>query len=135
MTSEDQPESQGKTQPNGANSPASPPRRRELIPLPALAVIALYMFILAGIIIVGVAHGYAGPAYLIISAAFISAALGLLMLFRWAWALTLAAVVLLTGLFLWRFTSQHDMPSLMQGLLNLVIFLYLVRAEVRSHLR
>ena len=116
------------------NRPLAPPRR-ELIPLPALAVIALYMFVLAGINIVGVAKGFTRPAYLIFSAVFIAASLGLLLLFRWAWTLTLAAVVLLAGLFFWRFSVQHDMASIMQGLLNLVIFLYLVRPEVRTHLR
>lgn len=121
---------------DGSSPPSSAhPPRRELVPLPALAVIALYMFVLAGVAIVGVANGYFRPAFLIFSAAFIAAALGLLLLFRWAWTLTLAAVVLLAGLFFWRFSAQHDVPSIMQGGLNLVIFLYLVRPEVRAHLR
>lgn len=111
------------------------PAGRELLRLPGVAAIALYMFVLSGIVIVGVAHGYLRPVYLAFSAAFIAAALGLLFLFRWAWNLTLAAVVLLTALFLWRFTGQRDIPSLMQGLLNLVMFLYLIRPEVRVHLR
>jgi hypothetical protein len=109
--------------------------RRELLPLPGLAAIALYMLVLAGINIMGVVGGYVRPAYLVFSAAFIAAGLGLLLLFRWAWTLTLAAVVLLAGLFLWKFSTQHDLPSIAQGLLNLVFFLYLVRPEVRERLR
>jgi len=35
----------------------------------------------------------------------------------------------------WIFGAQHIAPALVQGLLNLVFFLYLVRTEVRSKLR
>ena len=115
-------------------APAGPPRRR-LVRLPALVVIALYMFLLAGINVVSVAKGLARPPYLIFSAAFFTAAAGLVLLFRWAWNLTLAAVVLLSGLFFYRFSAQHDIGSIMQGGLNLVIFFYLVRPEVRANLR
>jgi len=108
---------------------------RSLARLPALIVIALYMFLLAGINVVNVAKGFTRPAFLIFSAAFFTAAFGLLLLFRWAWTLTLAAVVFLSGLFFYRFSSQHDMAFLMQGGLNLVIFFYLVRPQVRASLR
>jgi glycerol-3-phosphate acyltransferase PlsY len=118
-----------------ASGPVIAPARRELLPLPGLAVIALYMLVLSGVDILGIAGGHIRPTYLIFAALFIAAGLGLLLLFRWAWTLTLAAVVLLMGLFLWRFSSERDLPSLAQGLLNLVIFLYLIRPEVRTHLR
>jgi hypothetical protein len=118
-----------------ASDPPAAQVRRELLPLPGLAVIALYMLVLSGVDILGVAGGYIRPIYLIFAAVFIAAGLGLLLLFRWAWTLTLAAVVLLFGLFLWRFSTGRDLPSLVQGLLNLVIFLYLIRPEVRTHLR
>jgi len=108
---------------------------RELVRHPALVVIALYMFLLAGMNVVSVAKGLARPPNLIFSAAFFTAALGLLLLFRWAWTLTIAAVLLLSALFFWRFTTQHDLASIMQGGLNLIIFFYLVRPEVRANLR
>jgi len=57
-----------------------------------------------------------------------------LRLLRWAWALALSAVFLLTVYNLWIFTSQRQFPALVQGLLNLVFFLYLVRPEVRERL-
>ena len=117
----------------GAPDPAAP--HVNLFSLPGLAAISLYMLVLSGVDIVGVAGGHIRPVYLIFAVLFIAAGLGLLLLFRWAWTLTLAAVVLLTGLFLWRFSSGRDVPSLAQGLLNLVIFLYLVRPEVRTRLR
>ena len=115
--------------PDAAATPAN------LFSLPGLAAISLYMLVLSGVDIVGVAGGHIRPIYLIFAVLFIAAGLGLLLFFRWAWTLTLAAVVLLMGLFLWRFSSGRDVPSLAQGLLNLVIFLYLVRPEVRARLR
>lgn len=115
---------------------ANPPHAtRELLSLPGLAAISLYMLVLSGVNILGVAGGYLRPFYLIFSAVFIAAALGLLLLFRWAWTLALAAVVLLSGLFFWKFSQQHDPASLVQGLLNTVCFLYLVRTAVREKLR
>jgi hypothetical protein len=54
---------------------------------------------------------------------------------RWAWALTLAAVVLLAGLFFLKFYADRQLPFIVQGLMNLVFFLYLVRPEVREKLR
>jgi hypothetical protein len=116
-----------------AETPSS--QKRELLPLPGLGGIALYMLVLAGVSILGVVNGQFRPTYLIFSAFFFTAALGLLLMFRWAWALSLAAVVLLVTLFTWKFLTEHQYPFLVQGLLNLVFFLYLVRAEVRTKLR
>ena len=117
--------------------PASmvPPPRQARMPLPGLAAISIYMLLLAGTIILGVAGGHFPSVYLVFAAAFVTAGPGLLLLLRWAWALTLAAVMLLAGLFLWRFSAQHAFPYLAQGLLNLVFFLYLVRGEVRDRLK
>ena len=122
-------------QKNGPNGkPQSTPLSR-LLPLPGLAAVALYMMILAGVGILGVAGGHMPPTYLIFSAAFVAAGLGLLLMLRWAWALALAAVLLLAALFFWRFAHGHVLPYIVQGLLNLVFFLYLIRTEVRSKLR
>lgn len=131
------PKTDGAEQKNGGAeiTESAPPSRRELLPLPGLAAIALYMIILAGVGILGVAGGHMPPVYLFFSAAFVAAGLGLLLLLRWAWALTLAAVLLLTGLFFWRFASGHALPYVVQGLLNLVFFFYLIRTEVRGKLR
>ncbi|HEV2323030.1 MAG TPA: hypothetical protein VGS10_03660 [Terracidiphilus sp.] len=112
-----------------------PPSRRGLLPLPGVAAIALYMVILAGVGILGVAGGHMPAVYLLFSAAFVTAGLGLMLLLRWAWALTLAAVLLLAGLFFWRFANGHALPYVVQGLLNLVFFFYLIRNEVREKLR
>ena len=122
----------------GAHDPApqKPLVLQELLPLPGLAAISLYLLVLAGVIILGVVAGRHYPAvFLIFAALFMAASGGLLMLFRWAWALALAAVMLLVIYNLWIFTSQYQGAASVQGLLNLVFFLYLVRPEVRERLR
>jgi hypothetical protein len=113
-----------------------PLSRRDPLPLPGLAAISLYLFLLSGVIILGVVRGaHYPPLFLIFAAAFVTAGAGLLMLFRWAWSLALAAMFLLVGYNLWIFTAQHQGAALVQGLLNLVFFLYLIRPEVREKLR
>jgi hypothetical protein len=112
------------------------PPRSDLLPLPGLAAIGLYLLVLAGVIILGVVAGHRyPPLFLIFAAGFITASAGLLKLFRWAWALALAAVFLLVVYNLWIFSRLHMGAALVQGLLNLVFFLYLVRPEVREKLR
>ncbi|MGB6745278.1 MAG: hypothetical protein WBE38_16645 [Terracidiphilus sp.] len=107
-----------------------------LLPLPGLAAIALYLLVLAGVIVVGVVSGrHYPPVFLVFPVLFIASCGGLLMLFRWAWSLALAAVVLLSGYNLWIFARDHQPAGLVQGLLNLIFFLYLVRPEVRERLR
>lgn len=137
-------EGAGKQNGEPGNAPAGPPEsgtklvppaRQRILTMPGLAAIAIYMLVLAGIIVVGVASGHMQPMYLLFSALFIAASFGLMLFLRWAWALTLAAVVLLFSLFLWRFSVQREPSSLIQGLLNLVFFFYLVRTEVRRKLR
>ena len=118
-----------------APSTPPPPLRRDLLPLPALVAISLYMMILAIVDVVAVVGGQFRPIYLVLAALFIAAAAGLIMLFRWAWALTLAAVVLLAGLFFFKFYTDQQFPFVVQGLMNLIFFLYLVRSEVREKLR
>ena len=87
-------------------------------------------------IVWGVAGGrHDSPLLLILSAGFIAASAGLLLLLRWAWAMALGAVFLLTAYHLWTFASQHQGQALVLGLLNLVFFFYLVRTEVRERLR
>jgi hypothetical protein len=125
----------GKRNAAADRKPSAVPPGRGLLPLPGLAAIALYMFILAGIGILGVAGRHVPLVYLFFSAAFVTAGLGLMLLLRWAWALTLAAVLMLTVLFFWRFANAHALPYIVQGLLNLVFFFYLIRNEVREKLR
>ncbi|HEY1159697.1 MAG TPA: hypothetical protein VGE83_03655 [Terracidiphilus sp.] len=130
---------------NGAGSnedrkdQAQPPGRK-FFSLPGLAAISLYLLVLAGVIILGVVGVGGGgrhypPLFLLFAPAFIASSAGLLLFLRWAWALALAAVLMLVIYNLWIFSSLHQGPALVQGLLNLVFFLYLVRPEVRERLR
>jgi len=106
------------------------------MPLPGVAAIGFYLLLIAGIIIVGVVGGHHYPAlFLVFSVVFITACGGLIASFRWAWALTLAAVFLLAVYNLWIFAKEHEGAAAIQGLLNLLFFLYLVRPEVRDRLR
>jgi hypothetical protein len=106
------------------------------LPQPGLAAIALYLLMLAGVIIVGVVSGrHYPPVYLLFSAVFMAACAGLLLMLRWAWALALSAVFLLAAYYAWIFIIQHQPAALIQGMLNLVFFFYLVRTEVRKKLR
>ena len=112
-----------------------PAAKVELLPLPGLAAIALYLLVLAVVIVVGVVGGHY-PALLLVLPVFLFAACGgLLMRFRWAWAMALSAVLMLGGYNLWIFARQYMVPALIQGMLNMVFFFYLVRPEVREKLR
>ncbi|HEV2215687.1 MAG TPA: hypothetical protein VGR64_10395 [Terracidiphilus sp.] len=122
---------------NGEKPGGAPaePQHYSLLQLPGLAAIGIYLLSLAGIIIFGVVGGHYPPILLFFPAVFFAACGGLVMLMRWAWALTLGAVFLIAVYNMWIFSSQHLSPALVQGLLNWVFFLYLVRTEVRSKLR
>jgi len=119
----------------GTAQPADP-LRPLLVQFPGLALIALYLLALSVVIILGVvAGGHYPPLFLVFAAGSISASAGLLKLFRWAWALALSAVLLLVIYNLWIFTTLHAGAALVQGMFNLVFFLYLVRPEIRERLR
>ena len=109
-------------------------RKPKLLHSPGIVAISLYMLLLALTVIIGVARGHYPRLCLVFPVIFIAAGLGLMKLLRWAWTLTLAAVAMLAGLFFWNYTSQHSTASLVQGLVNLVIFLYLVRTDIRNRL-
>jgi hypothetical protein len=107
----------------------------KLSKLPGLIAISLYMILLAGVMVVSVVQNHREFFFLVFPVLFIAGGLGLLLLMRWAWALTLAAAALLAGLFFWTSVTQHLPYLLVQGVINLVFFLYLVRSDVRNKLR
>ena len=136
MTIDNSPDANATDVANSAPSASpSPIPRRVLIPFPALVAISLYMVVLAIVDVVGVVGGQFRPIYLVLAALFLAAAGGLLLLFRWAWSLTLAAVILLAGLFFFKFYTDRQFQFVIQGVMNLIFFLYLVRPEVREKLR
>jgi hypothetical protein len=113
----------------------APAPKQGLFSLPGLVAICFYLLLLAVVIIIGVTGGHYPAMFLLLSVFLFASSGGLLMLFRWAWAMALAAVLILGGYNLWIFTRLHMFPAMIQGLLNLVFFFYLVRTEVREKLR
>jgi hypothetical protein len=107
----------------------------QLRQIPGLVAIGFYMLLLAAVTVFMVVARHAQLFYLIFSVLFSISAFGLLLLFRWAWAMTLAALALVAALFLWQFTVQHDYALLVRGGLHLMLFLYLARGSVRQKLR
>lgn len=118
---------------NAANGRPQP--QRAILELPGLLAISLYLTVLAGVLILGVVGRHYPPLFLLLAAAFLTSSAGLILLLRWAWAAALAAVFLLVCYNFWIFGMQHMGAAVVQGLLNLVFFLYLVRGEVRAKLR
>jgi len=106
-----------------------------IFPLPGLIAISLYLLLLSVVIVVGAVGGHYPKLFLILPVFLLASCGGLLVRLRWAWAMALAAVLLLSAYNLWLFAHLHLAPSLIQGLLNLVFFLYLIRTEVREKLR
>ena len=84
---------------------------RKLLHSPGIVAVSLYMLLLAFAVIVDVVKNHFPSLFLVFPVLFIAAGLGLLKLFRWAWALTLAAVAMFAGLFLLDYTSGRLFPS------------------------
>jgi len=120
-----------RTPPDSAES-ATPPRLRQF---PGLVAISAYMCLLAAVSAYGVSTGHATPFYLVGSLFLVIGAAGLVLFRRWGWALTQAAILLISGFFFWSYATRHSGASLGQGLLNLLFFLYLIRSELREKLR
>jgi hypothetical protein len=105
------------------------------VPLPGVLAVSLYLLLVAGTIVAGVVGRRIGALYLVFAAAFVSASAGLIVGFRWAWVLALSAVFLLLSFSFWIVAAQHQAAMVVPGFLNLLIFLYLIRPEVRARLR
>jgi hypothetical protein len=121
------------THPSNAKSPIAQAEYRGL--LPAMAGIALYMFVLAGVVGFGAATGRFPRLFLIVCVLFLAAAVGLIRLYRWGWALATAASFLLMSYGVWAYIHTRMAAALVMSFLNLIFFLYLVRPEVRERLR
>jgi hypothetical protein len=105
------------------------------VPLPGVVAIALYMLVLAAVVTFGAIGKHLPMLLLLLAPFFVTASFGLLRMFRWAWALTMGAVFLLMTYNLWLFFMHQQAPGAVQGLLNMLFFLYLVREDVRKRLR
>lgn len=111
------------------------PQDLSKLPLPGIAAIAFYMLILSAVVAFGVLGKHFPPLFLILSFLFAAASIGLLRLYRWGWALTLAASFLLVCYGCWVFFRFHQGQAAVLIFLNLIFFLYLVRQDVLKRLR
>jgi len=117
-------------------SPSSPPEPgKTTLPLPGMAGIALYMLAISAVVAFGVAGHHVPPVFLIVSVLTGCATFGLLRQQRWGWALALAATFLLMLYQFYIFVRLHQGSGAFMGVLNLILFLYLVRPEVIERLR
>jgi hypothetical protein len=108
--------------------------------LPGMALIGLYLLVLAMLNAFAAARGNfgAGPAkYTILALCTLLAVgvFGLLRLLRWGWAMVSAGCVVMAAGYFYGFHRTHIAPYIVQGLFALVFFLYLSRTEVRDRLR
>lgn len=104
-------------------------------PLPGMAAVALWMYMLCGVGVYGVITHKLPAVVLLLCVFFAAAASGLLRQRRWGWALSLASAFLSMcygGYMLVRF---HQPSLLVTIAVNLVFFLYLVRPRVIERLR
>lgn len=107
--------------------------------LPGMALIALYLLVLAMVNAFAAAAGKygLGPAkYSILSICtlLVIGIFGMLKLLRWGWAIVTAGCLLMAAGYFYGFHRTHIAPYIIQGLFALVFFLYLSRTEVRDRL-
>ena len=107
-------------------------RRR---PLPGIAAISLWMFFLCLMGVLGTSMHKLPHIALLFCVAFAVAGYGLMLQRRWGWALSLAAVFLSSLYALYMVVERHQLPMLLSAVVNLILFLYLIRPEVRLRMR
>ena len=108
--------------------------------LPGMALIGVYLLLLAMINAFAAINGKfttaaANYSILGVCTLLVIGVFGLLRLRRWGWAITTAGCLLMAAGYFYGFHRTHIPPYIIQGLFDLVFFLYLSRTEVRSRLR
>jgi predicted branched-subunit amino acid permease len=104
-------------------------------PLPGVAAIGLYMFLLCMLWLLAVSMHKMPKSALLFAVAFAVAGQGLLRLKRWGWAMTLAAIFISMVHSMWSAAEYHTLWLLGVAAFDMVLFLYLIRPEVRARLR
>ena len=108
--------------------------------LPGVAGISLFMLVLTLVNAFAALNGKFGSGggkYGVLALCTLLAAgvFGLLRLRRWGWALTLGAVLFSATYGMWAVVKGHQVGLVLMVAINLILFLYLVRPEVRERLK
>jgi len=106
--------------------------------LPGMAMIAIYMLVVGMVGAFGALNGrYPSGRYVIlaVSTLIVIGVFGFLRLRRWGWALVTAGCLSLALWIIHVSRITHNPGILVMAALNLCLFLYLVRPEVRERLR
>ena len=103
--------------------------------LPGIAAIAMYMLVVAIIGAFGAVRG-AFPAMIALPIAtlIVAGVFGLLRMRRWGWALVTAGTLLLVFAYGWSARHLGASRLWVMAALDLCMFLYLIRTEVRDRL-
>jgi len=104
-------------------------------PLPGMAAVALWMFLLCAIGLIGVITHQLPMVAIVLCVFFAAASSGLLRQRRWGWALSLAAVFLSMCYGAYMLFRFRQPPLIVMIVVNLIFFLYLVRPQVIERLR
>lgn len=104
--------------------------------LPGIAGICLYMMVVAITGVFGALRGvYPTMVALPVCTLIVVGVFGLLRMRRWGWALVAAGSLLLSFMYGWMARNMGLPRMWVMSLLDLCLFLYLIRAEVRDRLR
>ena len=117
------------------NTPQAPPPTGLL---PGMAMVAIYMLIVAMVGGFGALNGrYAGGRYVVLTVCtlVVIGIFGFLRLKRWGWALLTGGCLSLCLWMIYMSHAMHNPGLLIMAGLNLCLFLYLIRTEVRERLR
>lgn len=104
-------------------------------PQPGVAAIGLYMFLLCVLWLLAISRHQLPLVALVMCAAFAAAGQGLLRQKRWGWAMTLAAIFLSGIHAAWMVAEYHDLVMLAAAAFDMILFLYLIRPEVRERMK
>ena len=103
-----------------------------------MAMVAVYMLIVAMVGGFGALNGrYAGGRYVVLTVCtlVVIGIFGFLRLKRWGWALLTGGCLSLCLWIMYMSHAMHNPGLLILAGLNLCLFLYLIRTEVRERLR
>jgi len=106
--------------------------------LPGMAMVSVYMLLVAMVGGFGALNGrYAGGRYVVlcVCSLVVVGVFGFLRLKRWGWALVTGGCLSLCLWIMYMSHLLHNPGMLVMALLNLCLFLYLIRTEVRERLR